>query len=77
MHFRQVFWSILGNITNYTSGLGLSDFIVSRVIVRDIPVANGKTKASLIEGYPNILFAAFMKICLVSLTISEDPIAFG
>ena len=47
------------------------------MIDRDIPVANGSTKASLIEGYPRILFIAFRKSAFVNFTMSDEPIAFG
>ncbi len=59
------------------SAVGFNDFIVSRVIVKLIPVAKGSTKASLIEGYPSILFIALINIFLVSFTTSDEPIALG
>ena len=51
--------------------------MAKRAIVIDMPVANGKIMASLIDDNPNTFCIIFNIIDLVNLTIKLEPIALG
>jgi len=59
------------------SASGLYALRVSRVIVIDIPVANGRIIKSFMHDNPMIFLKMLRVIALVSFTMRDDPTAFG
>ena len=72
--FRQLFWSILGQIT--WRAFGLEFWRTIKHSLSAIPVAIGKTKASFIILTPAVLTASNTRAS-VSLQIIELPAALG